>query len=108
MTHAGDVIVGLLLVIGFRLTPRPHAVPRMFLYSLGFACIAAVADLATGGNYMFLRDQGGRGTLLDLMGPWPWYIASGAVLAIVFFSLLDAPFVLGRNRHVRHRATVAG
>lgn len=107
VTHAGEVVVALLLVIGYRLIPRPHAVPRMFLFSLGFACIAAVADLATGGNYMFLRDNGGPGTLLDLMGPWPWYIGSAAVLALVLFAILDAPFRPGRNRRVRQRTAVA-
>jgi hypothetical integral membrane protein (TIGR02206 family) len=98
ITHAGVVLVGLLLVIGFRLAPRPHAVPRVFALTAAFTCLAAVADLITGGNYMFLRNQGGRGTLLDVMGPWPWYIGTGTVLALLFLTILDAPFRLSRLR----------
>ena len=39
------------------------------------------------------------GRLLDLMGPWPWYIASTAVLALVLLWLLDRPFD-GRRRRL--------
>jgi hypothetical integral membrane protein (TIGR02206 family) len=92
VTHAGVVVTALFLVIGLRLTPRPGAVRRVFVLTLGFAVVAALADLATGGNYMFLRNQGGRGTLLDVMGPWPWYIATGIGLALLFLAILDAPF----------------
>jgi uncharacterized membrane protein YwaF len=41
---------------------------------------------------MFLREPPRDGSLLDLMGPWPWYIASGTALAVVLFWLLDRPF----------------
>lgn len=98
VTHAGVVLASLFLVVGLGLAPRPGAVRRVFLLTLGFAGLAAAADLVTGGNYMFLRDQGGRGTLLDLMGPWPWYIASGIGLALLFLAILDAPFRRGGRR----------
>jgi hypothetical integral membrane protein (TIGR02206 family) len=96
--HAGVVVAGLFLVIGLGMVPRPHAVRRVFGLTLAFAGVCAVADVLTGGNYMFLRDQGGGGTLLDVMGPWPWYIATGAALALVLLTLLDAPFRHGGVR----------
>jgi hypothetical integral membrane protein (TIGR02206 family) len=101
LTHAGVVLAGLFLVVGLRLAPRPGAVARVFALTVGFAAVAALADVVTGGNYMFLRDQGGRGTLLDLMGPWPWYIASGIGLGLLFLLVLDAPF---RHRGPRRPA----
>jgi hypothetical integral membrane protein (TIGR02206 family) len=96
--HAGVVVAGLFLVIGLGVTPRPHAVRRVFALTLGFAGVCAVADILSGGNYLFLRDTGGGGTLLEVMGPWPWYIATGAALALVLLTLLDAPFRHGGVR----------
>ena len=92
VTHSGVVLAALLLVVGLRLTPRPHAVRRVFAITVAFTCLAAIADVVTGGNYMYLRSKGPAGTLLDLMGPWPWYIGTGALLALLLLLLLDAPF----------------
>jgi uncharacterized membrane protein YwaF len=41
---------------------------------------------------MFLREKPGRASLLDLMGPWPWYIPAAALLALALYVLLDLPF----------------
>jgi hypothetical integral membrane protein (TIGR02206 family) len=88
--HAGAVAAACLLVFGARLAPRPGAVARTYAITAAFAVVAAVATVATGGNYMFLRRKPVHGSLLDLMGPWPVYIAAAAVLALVIFVALAA------------------
>jgi hypothetical integral membrane protein (TIGR02206 family) len=98
VTHVGVVLAAVFLVLGLGITPRRHAVPRVFLLTLAFAAVAALTDIVTGGNYMFLRDKGPAGTLLDVMGPWPWYIATGILLALVFLLILDTPFRIARSR----------
>jgi hypothetical integral membrane protein (TIGR02206 family) len=91
ITHAGVVIAAALLVAGRRLGPRGGAVGRVFLATLVVAGAAAIGTVLTGGNYMYLREKPSE-SLLDVMGPWPWYIATSAVLAITMFVVLDAPF----------------
>jgi hypothetical integral membrane protein (TIGR02206 family) len=91
-THSGAVIAAVLLVFGLGMAPRRGAVGRVYLATVAFAALAAAADLLTGGNYMFLREKPERASLLDLMGPWPWYIASAALLALALYVLLDLPF----------------
>jgi hypothetical integral membrane protein (TIGR02206 family) len=86
--HSGAVAAACLLVFGAGSAPRRGAVARVYAITAGFAVVAAVATLATGGNYMFLRRKPVRGSLLDLMGPWPVYIATAAVLALVLFAAL--------------------
>ena len=54
--------------------------------------------MVTGGDYLFLRRPPLHPSLLDFMGPWPWYLVSAAALAIVLFALLQAPFRSGRGR----------
>lgn len=92
IAHSGVVVAAVLLAWGRRRTPRPGAVRRVFAASLVVTAAAAVGSLVTGGNYMYLREPPPGGSLLDVMGPWPWYIATGTALAVVLFWLLDRPF----------------
>jgi hypothetical integral membrane protein (TIGR02206 family) len=96
VTHDLVILAALFLVIGLALYPRPGAVRRIFLLTLAFAVLVGLLDLVTGGNYMYLRQVPGSGSLLNLMGPWPWYIAAGAVLTLVVLAILNAPFRLSR------------
>ena len=98
VAHAGIVCAALFLVIGQGVAPRPRAVPRVFAITLAYTACVAVIDAATGGDYMFLRSEPSNWTLLRVLGPWPWYIASAAGVAVVLFSALDAPFWRGRRR----------
>jgi hypothetical integral membrane protein (TIGR02206 family) len=92
VTHGGVVITAVFLAFGLRLTPRRGSVIRALLLTNAFALVAAFASLVTGGNYMFLCRPPPQGSLLDHMGPWPWYIAAGEVLALGLFALLALPF----------------
>jgi hypothetical integral membrane protein (TIGR02206 family) len=98
ITHAGAVVAAVVLVIGRGITPRPGAVKRVFAATLIVAAAAGTANLLTGGNYMWLRKRPEAGSLLDFMGPWPWYILSAAVLALLLFTLLALPFRRRRHR----------
>lgn len=97
VAHAGVVLAAVLLVAGRGLVPRPGAVARAFLATLLVAAGAGAGSALTGGNYMFLRNKPAE-SLLDVMGPWPWYIATAALLALALFAVLDAPF---RRRRAR-------
>ena len=102
VTHDLVILAALFLVFGLALQPRPGAVRRIFALTVVFAIVVGLIDLATGGNYMYLRQVPAGGSLLDVMGPWPWYIAAGAVLTLVVLAILNAPFRLSRLR--RHDA----
>jgi hypothetical integral membrane protein (TIGR02206 family) len=91
-THCGAVVAALFLAVGCRLVPRQGAVARVFVATAAFAAVAGLGDLLTGGNYMFLREKPETASVLDLMGPWPWYILTSALLALAMFAALDAPF----------------
>jgi hypothetical integral membrane protein (TIGR02206 family) len=90
ITHGGAVAAACLLVIGRRLRLRPGAAWRALAATAALALAAGAADLLTGGNYMFLRRPPASGSLLDLMGPWPWYIAAAAALGLGLFLALEA------------------
>ena len=90
--HCGVILAALFLVAGLRIQMRAGSVRRVFLLTIAFTAFVAVCDVTTGGDYMYLRSKPGAGSLLSVMGPWPWYIASGTLVALLFLLILDAPF----------------
>lgn len=107
LTHGGIVVAAFLLVVGLRISPRPWSAVRAF--GLTFALLVAdgLVDLAIDANYLYLRHPPAIHSLFDLLGPWPWYIAGAAAVALVSFLLLELPFTLGRRRARRRRPTPA-
>ncbi len=98
VTHSGVVLAALFLAFGLGMTARSGAVRRVFLATSVCAVVATAGNLFTGGNYMFLRERPETASILDYMGPWPWYILSGALLGLTLFALLDRPFRARRER----------
>jgi hypothetical integral membrane protein (TIGR02206 family) len=87
--HVGAVVAACLLVFGLQLYPRPRAAWRVFGLTLCWAAIAGLGDVITGGNYMYLRAKPVHHSLLSVMGPWPWYIASSAALGLALLLALQ-------------------
>jgi hypothetical integral membrane protein (TIGR02206 family) len=90
--HGGIVTAALFLVVGLGQWPRRDAILRVLALTVAYAAMVGAIDAATGANYLYLRSKPASGSLLDLLGPWPWYIASAAAIAIALLFVLDAPF----------------
>ena len=107
IAHGAIVAAALFLVAGLRIAPRRGAVVRVIMLTLGLVAVDAGANLLTGGNYMYLRQTPAVPNLLDLMGPWPWYIVAASGLAVAIFVVLDLPFAMSRSRGSSVRPGVA-
>jgi len=91
-------------VEGYRPGSRSMAAAMLFLHVLIVPVM--LVNRATGGNYMFLARKPDSASLLDLLGPYPWYLLAMEAAALVIFWLLYLPFALtarrepsGRNMH---------
>jgi hypothetical integral membrane protein (TIGR02206 family) len=98
IAHGGTVAAAFILVVGLRITPRPWAVAWVAGITVAYTAFVFAVDMATGADYMFLRARPSTPSLLDELGPWPWYIVSAAGIAVLFFAILDAPFRLLQRR----------
>jgi hypothetical integral membrane protein (TIGR02206 family) len=103
--HVAIVVAAAFLVIGMRIEPRRGAVVRVLAITLAYTAFVGVVDLLTGANYMFLRAKPSTPSLLDLLGPWPWYLQGATAVAVILVLLLDLPF--WRKRRHADRATIA-
>ena len=97
VAHGGVVAAALFLVVGLGQWPRRHAYIWIAGLTIAYAAFIGLLDLVTGADYMYLRAKPASATLLDVMGPWPWYIAVAAAVGLALFFILDAPFRLLRR-----------
>ena len=98
VAHGGTVGAALILVVGLRMAPRAWAVARVAVITIAYAALVGLVDAVTGADYMFLRAKPDTPTLLDDLGPWPWYVLSATALGLALFAILDAPFRLRQRR----------
>ncbi len=91
-----------LLAVAYLITcqhvkPRPGSVLRMLLLVNLYAVIVGGIDAIAGWNYGYLCRKPGVPSLLDYLGPWPWYLVSLEFVALANFVLLALPWRLLRD-----------
>lgn len=90
--HCGVIASVLYMTLGMKLRPTPQSIPRVVAWTLFYGAVAGAVDWWTGANYGFLRAKPANASVLDMLAPWPWYIAELVPIALVFILVLYAPF----------------
>jgi hypothetical integral membrane protein (TIGR02206 family) len=103
--HIGAIVAGTFLVYAVGIYPRPGAVARVFAATLAWAAVAGAADVITGGNYMYLAWKPAHSSLLQVMGPWPWYLAVGAGVALALLVIVQLVTHMLQGEESRGRAS---
>jgi len=85
------VIAVCVLVFGGVAPLRPGAVWRAFGMLLGFTAVIGAINAVARTNFMYLCKKPANASLLDALGPWPWYLVAGAAVAFGLFWLLWLP-----------------
>jgi hypothetical integral membrane protein (TIGR02206 family) len=60
--------------------------------TVGWAVVTFTFNRITGTNFGFLNRKPSTASLLDLMGPWPWYVFVGATLISIVWALMTWPW----------------
>ncbi|MEW5981161.1 MAG: TIGR02206 family membrane protein [Acidobacteriota bacterium] len=87
-----SVPVYLTLVEGMR--PTWSSLRRVFVWGNLYLGFVGLVNWLIGSNYMFIARKPETPSLLDMMGPWPWYIIGMEVIGIITMLALYMPFVL--------------
>jgi hypothetical integral membrane protein (TIGR02206 family) len=91
IAHGGIVIGVAVLVLGGMAPLREGAVWRAFGMLLGYAASIGAFNAICGTNFAYLCRKPAHPSLLDLLGPWPVYLAGGAGAGLALFWLLWLP-----------------
>lgn len=89
------------VIEGFR--PTWKSLWKTMLIGNVYVIVVTFVNYLIGSNYMYTLRKPDTASLLDAMGPWPWYILTGEVVALLMFCLLYLPFVVGDRRSAAMR-----
>ncbi len=92
--HCTIIISVLYLTFGMKLRPYLASIPRTVVWSLAYCAAAVTVNTLLHTNYGFLAAKPPQASVLDLLAPWPWYIAELFGIGVAFVIVLYAPWFL--------------
>lgn len=97
LSHCGVVLSVVYLAATGRVQPTHRSVWRVFGLTNVYMAIAGLANWAWGTNYGYLAHKPTQPSMLDQLGPWPYYILAIELIALASFYLYYAPLAWGRR-----------
>ena len=97
--HHGMILALIYATVVYDMRPTITSVWKAMLAMNIFLIIAIIANLLLGANYFWIcgkpvNELGEHGpSLLDYLGPWPWYILVAEFVALAHFLVAFVPFV---------------
>jgi hypothetical integral membrane protein (TIGR02206 family) len=85
-------------LVGARAGPTWRGYRFVLLLTTLWAAAIMVLNAVFGSNYGYLNAKPVTPSLLDFLGPWPWYVLVEAVLVVVVWALITWPWNRGPRR----------
>ncbi|WP_289136633.1 TIGR02206 family membrane protein [uncultured Brevibacillus sp.] len=92
LAHAGIILACLYMTWVEGYQPVFRSVWKTMGFLNVLLVIALLVNSWTGGNYLFVSRKPENASLIDFLGPYPWYILSLEGVAFALFTLLYMPF----------------
>lgn len=106
MTSHGLLIIGALyLTVVEGMRPTWRSVRRVIVGTSAYIAAVTVVNVLIGSNYVWTLAKPPSASLLNALGPWPWYLVPMILLGVVNVLLLYLPFWWIDRRRVRAAAT---
>ena len=81
------------LVFNLRLLPTWATYWRTVGITAGWAAAVMVYNTVADTNYGYLNGKPKSASVLDLLGPWPFYVAAEIAIIVAVWALLTWPWV---------------
>jgi hypothetical integral membrane protein (TIGR02206 family) len=108
ISHGGVVLAALFLTLGEGMRPLSwRSVWRTASWTMLYAFIIFWFNQWLGSNYLFLAYKPPAVTLLDILGPWPWYILGIVLIGLVLVTALYWPFHV-QDKHIKSKDFAPG
>jgi len=97
LAHIAIILASLYMIWYENCRPAFTSIWKAFAALNVIAIVVFFINKATGGNYMFLARKPINPSLIDFLGPYPWYILSLEIVALFMFFILYLPFIRKKN-----------
>lgn len=97
LTHAGIVLSAVYLTATNRVQPTVRSVIWIWLITNGYMAIVVFINWRYGTNFGYLAEKPAHPSLLDYLGPWPYYLLAIEAIGTVSLLILYAPFAVARR-----------
>lgn len=94
VAHAAIILAPLYMTWIERYKPSWKSVWKTMLYMNVTALAVGLLNAAIGANYMFLLHKPDTPSILDMLGPYPYYLLAEEAIALFIFSLMYAVFFM--------------
>jgi hypothetical integral membrane protein (TIGR02206 family) len=94
LSHGLVVIGAVYMTAVEKFRPYPKSLLKVTVGMNLYLLIIARINPLLGGNYLFLAHKPGTPSLIDWLGPWPWYILGMEAVGAAIAGLLYLPFLL--------------
>jgi hypothetical integral membrane protein (TIGR02206 family) len=109
ISHGGIVLAALYLTLGEEMRPRSwQSVRRVAGWTMLYALAVFWLNQVLGSNYLFLAYKPPAATLVDYLGPWPWYILGMVAIGFGLVTALYWPFHIQDMHSESHNARAKG
>jgi hypothetical integral membrane protein (TIGR02206 family) len=95
--HMLVVWAAIYLTWGLGMRPDWRSFRIAVAVTAAWAAITFTFNTFAGTNYGFVNRKPSTASLLDVMGPWPWYVFVGAALILIVWALMTWPWERTRS-----------
>jgi len=96
-THSLIIWTCLFYVFSMKYRPTLKSIGKTFIFLNVLSLFVFFVNKWTEGNYMFLAHKPTNASLIDFLGPYPWYIVSLEMVCFVVFFILYVPFLFRKK-----------
>lgn len=105
----GTIVTAVLFmtfVEGFR--PFKISIFKTIVVTNIYMALISIINILVDGNYLFLCHKPNSASIMDYLGPWPWYILSLEIIGIAIMCILYMPFFIKDMKALNKRLQQKG
>jgi hypothetical integral membrane protein (TIGR02206 family) len=94
ISHGGIVTAAIYMTVVEGYRPYWRSIGKVIVWTNVYMLFVGIVNALIGSNYLFIAHKPETASLLDALGPWPWYLLAIEAIGLVVFLLLYLPFAI--------------